>query len=172
MDRTEKEALVRRLRADLESANVIVITRQSGMTVAECEELRSRIRAVGGMWRVVKNRLARLALSEGGRKGLISLLSGPTAIAYSQDPVAVARVCAAFAKTNEKLQIVGGASGDVLLDESGVQSLALIPSLQELRGSLAGLLQAPAVRLAGTLLASARGLLGVLHAHATEHTTK
>ena len=113
------------------------------MTVAEVTDLRRQIRAAGASFKVTKNRLARLALKGTRFEGLGGLFTGPTAIAYSEDPVAAAKVVSDFANSNNKLVIVGGGIGENLLDEAGVKALARLPSLTELRGRIAGLLQAP-----------------------------
>jgi large subunit ribosomal protein L10 len=168
VDRSEKEKLVAELRQGLSTMNLIVITRQSGLTVAEVTELRRRIRAAGASYKVAKNRLARLALEGTRFQSLQPLLTGPTAIAASVDPVAAAKVCVEFAKGNEKLIIVGGALGEQALDLEGVTALAKLPSLDELRAKLIGVLQAPATKLAVVTQAPAAQLARVLSAYASK----
>ena len=166
LDRTQKQELVETLHRSLSGATAVVVTRQSGMTVAEVTELRRQMRAAGASFKVTKNRLARLALKGTRFEGLDGLLTGPTAIAYSGDPVAAAKVASDFANSNNKLVIVGGGIGEQVLDAAGVQALAKLPSLTELRGTIAGLLQAPAAKLAGVLQAPGGQVARVLAAYA------
>lgn len=166
MQRTEKEKLVASLNRAFQEAVAVVITRQSGLTVAEISDLRRKVRAAGGRFKVTKNRLARRALSGTRYEGLAQLLTGPTAIAFSSDPVSVAKVAADFAKANEKLVITGGALGSHVLDPQGIKALASLPSLDELRGKIVGVLQAPASKVAGVLQAPASQLARVLQAYA------
>ena len=166
MDRTQKEKLVASLNQALSATAAVVVTRQSGLTVAEATRLRRRMREAGASFKVTKNRLARLALKGTPFEGLAPMFTGPTAIAWSQDPVAAAKAAVEFAKTNEKLVIVGGALGAKALDVAGVQALATMPSLDELRAKLLALLQTPATRIAGVLQAPAGQLARVLKARA------
>ena len=147
---------------------MLVVTHQSGMTVAEVTDLRRQMRAAGASFKVTKNRLARLALKGTRFEGLASLFTGPTAIAYSTDPVVAAKVAVEFANSNEKLVIVGGGLGERVLDQSGIKALAKLPSLTELRGRIAGLLQAPAAKLAGVLQAPAGQLARVFQAYGSK----
>jgi len=166
VDRTQKEKLVASLNQALSSTVAVVVTRQSGLTVAEATRLRRRMREAGASFKVTKNRLARLALKGTPFEGLAPMFTGPTAIAWSKDPVAAAKAAVEFAKTNEKLVIVGGALGAKALDVAGVQALATMPSLDELRAKLLALLQTPATRIAGVLQAPAGQLARVLKARA------
>jgi large subunit ribosomal protein L10 len=166
VDRTEKEKLVASLNHVLSDAVSVVITRQSGLTVAESTGLRRRMREAGAGFKVTKNRLARLALKGTPFEALSPMFTGPTAIAYSRDPVAAAKVAVEFANANEKLVIVGGALGTKALDPEGVKALATMPSLDELRGRMIGLLQAPATKIARVLQAPAGQIARVLKAHA------
>jgi large subunit ribosomal protein L10 len=166
VDRTQKEKLVASLNQALSSTVAVVVTRQSGLTVAEATRLRRRMREAGASFKVTKNRLARLALKGTPFEELAPMFTGPTAIAWSQDPVAAAKAAVEFAKTNEKLVIVGGALGAKALDVAGVQALATMPSLDELRARLLALLQTPATRIAGVLQAPAGQLARVLKARA------
>ena len=150
----------------------MVVTRQSGMTVAEVTDLRRQMRAAGASFKVTKNRLARLALKGTRFEGLGGLFIGPTAIAYSDDPVAAAKVVSDFANSNNKLVIVGGSIGENVLDEAGVQALAKLPSLTELRGKIAGLLQAPAAKLVGVMQAPGGQVARVLGAYARKGGTE
>ena len=166
MDRSQKAKLIGTLQSALADTVCLVITHQSGLTVAEVTGLRRRMRDAGASFKVTKNRLARLALAGTKFERLSDLFTGPTAIAYSRDPVAAAKVAVEFANSNDKLTIVGGALGDKQLDVEGVKALATMPSLDELRGKLLGMLQTPATRIAGVLQAPGGQLARVLAAHA------
>jgi large subunit ribosomal protein L10 len=166
LDRTQKQELVETLHRSLSGAAAVVVTRQSGMTVAEVTDLRRQMRAAGASFKVTKNRLARLALKGTRFEGLGGLFTGPTAIAYSEDPVAAAKVVSDYANSNNKLVIVGGGIGENLLDEAGIKALAKLPSLTELRGKIAGLLQAPAAKLVGVMQAPGGQVARVLAAYA------
>jgi len=166
VDRSEKQELVAVLHRTFQAAGLVVVTRQSGLTVREVTDLRRRMRDAGAGFRVTKNRLARLALVGTAFAPLDGLFKGPTAIAYSQDPVAAARIAVAFAKSNDKLKIIGGALQGQVFDQAGVQALAALPSLEELRGRLVGVLQAPAAKIAAILQAPGTQLARVLQAYA------
>ena len=166
MDRSQKSSLVSSLHERLSGATLVVITRQSGLTVAESSDLRRKMLKAGAGYKVTKNRLARLALEGTKFAELASMFTGPTAIALSDDPVAAAKVAVEFAKTNEKLEIVGGALNAKVLDAAGVKALATLPSLNELRAKFLGMLQTPATRIAGVLQAPAGQLARVLRAKA------
>ena len=167
MDRAQKEALVAEVNRQLGEMNLLVITQQNGLTVSEVTALRQQIREAGASYKVCKNRLVRLALEGTKFEALAPLFVGPTAIASSVDPVAAAKVCVDFAKKNEKLTIVGGALGEKALDKADVESLAKLPSLDELRGQLVGLLQAPASKLASVTQAPAAQLARVFSAYSS-----
>ena len=168
MDRAQKEAAVAGLNQTLGGVNLVVVTHQTGLTVYESMILRRKVREAGAGFKVTKNRLTRLALEGTKFQALQSLMTGPTALAFSEDPVAAAKVCVEFAKQNEKLTIIGGALGEQLLDVNGVQALAKLPSLDELRGTLIGLLQAPATKVAGVLQAPAGQLARVISAYGSQ----
>ena len=168
MDRSQKEELVASLHQTFAETNLVIVTQQSGMTVAEVSDLRRKMRDAGASYKVTKNRLTRLALEGTRYEALKELFTGPTAIAVSADPVAAAKVCVSFAKANEKLIIVGGAMGETRLDAQAIQALATLPSLDELRGKLIGLLQAPATKVAGVVQAPAAQLARVLNAYASK----
>jgi large subunit ribosomal protein L10 len=172
VQRTEKEKLVGSLNRAFQEAEVVVVTRQNGLTVAEISDLRRKVRHVGGSFRVTKNRLARRALPGTKYEALKDLLTGPTAIAFSRDPVSVAKVATDYAKANEKLVIAGGALGTQVLDSAGIKALASLPSLDALRGKIVGLLNAPATKIAGLLQAPASQLARVLQAYARSGETK
>ena len=166
LDRTEKHAFVASLAAVFADTSMVVVTRNDGMTVAQVTGLRSRMRAAGATFKVAKNRLATLALDGTRFDGIVPLLKGPTALAWAHDPVAVAKVAVEFAKTNDKLVILGGALGTQTLNADGVRALAELPSLDVLRAQLVGLIATPATRIAGVLQAPAGQLARVFGAYA------
>ena len=165
MDRARKAELVAELQETFEANNLVVITQQSGLTVEEVSELRKRMRESGAVFKVTKNRLAKIALKGTKFEWLADRFTGPTAVAVSQDPVAAAKVAVEFANKNEKLQIVCGALDEEALDADAVKALAKLPSLDELRGMLIGLIQAPATKVAGVLQAPAGQLARVFSAY-------
>ncbi len=166
MDRTEKHEFVSMLAAIFAETSMVVVTRNDGLTVAQVTDLRRRMRAAGANYKVAKNRLANLALDGTRFDGIMPLLKGPTALAWSHDPVAVAKTAIEFAKTNEKLVILGGALGPQTLNADGIKALADLPSLDTLRAQLVGLLATPATRIACVLQAPAAGLARVFGAYA------
>ena len=168
MDRTEKHAFVASLAAVFAETSMVVVTQNNGLTVAEVTNLRRRMRDAGATFKVAKNRLALLALDGTRFEGIAPMLKGPTALAWSRDPVAVAKVAVEFAKTNEKFVVLGGALGNQMLDVSGVKALSELPSLDQLRAKLLGLIAAPATRIAGILQAPGGQIARVLAAYATK----
>jgi large subunit ribosomal protein L10 len=168
MDRSQKAESVASLNAVFNEAGVVVITRNLGLSVAQSTDLRGKMRAAGASYKVAKNRLAKLALKETNYEGLEDFLTGPTALASSADPVAAAKAVVEFAKTNDKLEIVGGSMGGQLLDEAGVKALASMPSLDELRAKLIGLVNAPATKIAQVVNAPAAKLARVFGAYAAK----
>ena len=168
MDRSQKADLVAELKDVFTETSVVVVTRNLGLSVAQSTDLRLKMRDAGAQFKVAKNRLALIAL-EGTKYGPIGdMLTGPTALATSIDPVAAAKVAVEFAKTNDRLEIVGGAMGDTLLDVNGVKALASLPSLDELRGKLVGLIQAPASKIARTVSEPGAQLARVFGAYAAK----
>jgi large subunit ribosomal protein L10 len=168
VDRSQKQKLVTSLQQSLTGVACVVVTHQAGMSVAEVTDLRRQMRAAGASFKVTKNRLARRALAGTRFERLSPLFTGPTAIAFSRDPVAAAKVAVEFANRNEKLRIVGGGLNDQQLDVQGVKSLATLPSLDQLRAKLLGLLQTPAARIAAVLQAPGGQIARVLSAHAKQ----
>jgi len=168
VDRTEKREFVAGLNSALVDTSMIVVTRNAGLTVAEATDLRRKMRAAGANYKVAKNRLATLALDGTRFEGIKPMLIGPTALAWSIDPVAVAKTAVDFAKTNEKLVLIGGALGTQTLDADGVRALAELPSLDVLRARLVGMISTPATRIAGILQAPGAQLARVLAAYATK----
>jgi len=151
MDRSQKADLVDQLKQIFTETSVVVVTRNLGLTVAQSTDLRLKMRDAGAQFKVAKNRLALIALEGSRYQPIGELLKGPTALATSTDPVAAAKIAVDFAKTNDKLEIVGGAMGDIMLDAAGIKALAALPSLDELRGTIIGLIQAPATKIARTI---------------------
>ena len=172
MNRSEKAEAIAVLNQTFKDANLVVVTRQSGLSVQEVTDLRRKVRAAGASYKVTKNRLTLRALEGTAFKALGPMFTGPTAIAYSKDPVAAAKVIAAFAKDNEKLSIVGGALGGETLDVAGVQALAMLPSLDALRGKIIGLLQAPAAKIAAVLQAPGGQVARVIGAYGAKDGAK
>lgn len=166
MERAQKQKVVEGLREALGDTACVVVTRQSGLTVAEVTQLRRQMRGAGASFRVTKNRLARRALTDTQFAPLAPLFTGPTAIAFSRDPVAAARIAVEFANRNDKLTIIGGGLSGRQIDAAEVKELASLPSLDELRGRLIGLLSTPASRVAAVLQAPAGQLARLLTAHA------
>lgn len=166
MDRTQKEATIADLHSKLQDTGLVVVTKHKGLTVAEVTDLRVKMRAAGAGFKVTKNRLARRALMGTQFEGIDGLFKGPTAIAYSKDPVAAAKVVVAYAKANEKLEIVGASLGKQTLNADGVKALATLPSIDELRARLVGMIQTPATRIAGVLQAPGGQVARVLAAYA------
>ena len=165
MDRAQKQQLTATLHRDLSDTVCVVITHQTGLSVAEVTQLRRQMRSAGASYRVTKNRLVRRALEGTPFAGLAPLFTGPTAIAFSQDPVAAAKAAVEYANRNTKLTIVGGGLSGQTLDVAGVRALATLPSLDELRGRIIGLLNAPATKLAVLLQTPGSQLARVLAAH-------
>jgi large subunit ribosomal protein L10 len=168
MDRAQKSETVATLKKTFNETNVVVVTRNLGLTVAQSTDLRNRMRNAGAAYRVTKNTLTLIAL-EGTRYAPLSdLLTGPTALATSADPVSAAKAAVDFAKTNDRLEIVGGAMGETVLDAKGVKALAALPSLDELRATIVGLIQAPASKIARTVNEPAAQLARVIGAYAAK----
>lgn len=166
MDRAQKQNVVETLREALADIVCVVVTHQTGLTVAEATALRRQMRGAGANYRVTKNRLVKRALADTPLAELSALFTGPTAIAYSRDPVAAAKVAVEFANRNDKLTIIGGSLAGQPMDAAAVRELASLPSLDALRGKLIGLVQAPATRLAVVLQAPAGQVARVFAAHA------
>jgi large subunit ribosomal protein L10 len=166
VDRSQKEKLIASLNKTFQGANLVIVTKQAGLTVAEITDLRRQMRAAGAGFKVAKNRLTRRALDGTKYQPLADLFKGPTAIAFSQDPVAAAKVSVEYANKNEKLSIVGGSLGERKLDIKAIKALAALPSLKEVRAQLAGLINTPATRLATVVRAPAGALARVINAHA------
>lgn len=148
MNREEKADLLNELNALFSDAEIVVVSHYKGLTVKEVSDLRDNIRKVGAGFRVTKNRITRLALKGTKFEGIMDLFKGPTAIAFANDPISACKACVEFAKTNEKLIVVGGAMGTGVLSVDEIKRLATIPSMDELRAKIIGLLQAPAAQLA------------------------
>lgn len=164
MDRSQKEQVVEQVRASLQASELVVITRQVGLTVAEVTELRRRMREAGAEYRVMKNTLARIAVKGTPMEGMVSMFSGPMAIAYSKDPIAAAKVTAKFSNSNDKIKILGGFMSGETVNEAAIQALATLPSMDELRAKLIGVISAPATKLATLLQEPAARVARVISA--------
>ena len=162
MDRAQKEKLVEELGHIFESSGVVVVAHYEGMTVAEMQDLRASMREAGGSVRVAKNKLAKIALEGKPSASIAEYLTGMTVLAYSEDPVAAAKVVDAYAKKNEKLVILGGAMGDIDLDPAGVKAVSELPSREELIASIVGCIAAPASNMSGGIGATASNIASIL----------
>ena len=168
MDRAEKKELVGALNEVFKATNVVVVAHYSGLTVAQMQKLRQQMKQAGASVKVTKNRLARIALEGTDVAAIAPLLKGPTVLAYSGDPVAAPKVAVDFAKGNEKFVILGGSMGKTSLNPDGVKALASLPSLDELRAKLIGLIQAPATKIAQLANAPAAKVARVIQAYASK----
>ena len=168
MDRAQKAESIEVLKGVFASSGAVVVTHYLGLTVAEMTDLRGRLRKEGAQIKVVKNRLAQKALNGSAGDAGQDLFKGPVAIAYGVDPVSAAKVVTQYAKDNEKFSVVGGLLGDQVLSQDAIKSLASLPSLDQIRAQLIGLIQAPATKVAGVLQAPAAQLARVFNAYATK----
>src|ERR1700754_2914765 len=166
VERAEKREVVAALQASLADAGSIVVARNAGLTVADLETLRVQMKQAGGQVKVAKNRLAKLALKETDNADMSALFTGPTVIAFANDPMTAPKVAAAFADKNPKFVVLGGAMGKVGLDAANVTALATMPSLNHLRATLAGMLKQPATRIASVVQAPGGQIARVLAAYA------
>lgn len=169
MDRAAKAELVTTLNGVFRAANVVVVAHYSGLTVAQMQTLRKQMKQAGGTVKVAKNRLAKIALEGTDVASIGALMKGPTLIAYSDDPVAAPKVAVDFAKANDKLVILGGAMGKTTLNPDSVKALAALPSLDELRAKIVGLVQAPATKIAQLVNAPAAKVARVVQAYASKN---
>ena len=168
MERAEKRDVVTALHDVFAKTGVVVVAHYAGLTVADMTKLRSEMRSAGGQVKVAKNRLVKLALEGTDAKGIADLLKGPTCLAYSAVPVAAPKVAVKFAKANEKFVILGGVMGKTSLDPNGVKALASLPSLDELRAKIIGLIQGPATKIAKVVQAPAAKMARVVQAYANK----
>lgn len=166
MDRAEKREFVSQLNAVFSNTGSVVVAHYAGLSVAQMNDLRSKMRAAGGTVKVAKNRLAKIALQGTESEGMTALFQGQTLIAYSDDPVTAPKVAADFAKTNDNLVILGGTMGPTTLDADGVKALATMPSIDELRAKIVGMISTPATRIAQVVNAPAGQLARVFDAYA------
>ncbi|AWD22458.1 50S ribosomal protein L10 [Pseudogemmobacter blasticus] len=162
MDRAQKEKVVEELGQIFESSGVVVVAHYEGMTVAQMQDLRAKMRDVNGSVRVAKNKLAKIALEGKPAAKMGDLLTGMTVFAYSEDPVAAAKVCEAYAKSNDKFVLLGGAMGNTILDQAGVKAVASMPSREELIAQIVSCIGAPASNIAGAIGAPAANIAGIL----------
>ena len=168
MNRTEKEQLVSELNETFNEAGVLVVAHYKGLTVEEISALRDRVRENGASFRVTKNRLTRLALAGTKFENCAELFTGPTAIAYGEDPVGATKACVQFSKDNDKFSVIGGSIGGDILDNNSLKTLASLPSLDELRAKIISIIQTPATKIAGVVQAPAGQLARVFNAYATK----
>jgi large subunit ribosomal protein L10 len=168
VDRSQKRQITAALHEDLAATVCVVVTHQTGLSVAEVTQLRRQMRSAGARYRVTKNRLARRAIEGTPFAALAPLFTGPTAIAFSRDPVAAAKAAVEYANRNSKLTVIGGGLSGQPLDAAGIRALATLPSLDELRSKIIGLLNAPATKLAMLLQTPAGQLARVVAAHAEQ----
>jgi len=162
VDRAQKEKVVEELGQIFESSGVVVVAHYAGLTVAEMQDLRARMREAGGSVRVAKNRLAKIALEGKPGAAMADLLTGMTVLAFSEDPVAAAKVMEGYAKDNQKLEILGGAMGETALDRAGVKAVSELPSREELIASVVACIGAPAANIAGAIGAPASNIASIL----------
>ena len=165
MDRIQKQEMVAELKEAFEASEIVIVSKQSGLSVVEAQDLRRKMRAEGATLKVAKNRLVKIAVADTEKEGLSDFMSGATAISYSTDPVAPAKVLSDFAKSNDKIEILGGVMGSKILSAAEVDALAKLPSLDQLRGKIIGVIQAPATKVAGVVQAPAGQLARVFAAY-------
>ncbi len=168
MDRAAKQALVNSLHDVFKNTGVLVVAHNTGMVAAQSADFRRKVKEAGGSVKVAKNKLAQLALKDTDSEQLSNLMKGPVILAYSKDPIAAAKAAVTYAKGNDKLVILGGAMGKTILDAKGVKALAELPSLDELRAKLIGLLNAPATKIARTVKEPGAKLARVIQAKASK----
>ena len=168
MTRAQKKTAIEKTNAKLAKANIALVVHNNGLTVAQMNELRAKIREAGAEFNISKNRLTKIAAKGTPLESITDLLTGPAGIATSADPVGVSKVVADFAKANERFVIVGGAYGDQKLDAKAVEALAKLPSLNELRAKIVGILQTPASRIVGVLQAPGGQVARVISAHSKQ----
>ena len=168
MDRAAKRELIDKLHGVLKSTGLVVVAHNTGMVAAQSADFRRKVKEAGGTVKVAKNKLAQLALKDTDAEQLSGLMKGPIILAFSKDPIAAAKAAVTYAKGNEKLVILGGAMGKIILDAKGVKALAELPSLDELRAKLIGLLNAPATKIARTVKEPGAKLARVIQAKAAK----
>ena len=168
MDRAAKSELISALGRVFKATKVVVVAHYSGLTVAQMQTLRRQMKQAGASVKVAKNRLAKIALEGSDVASIAALLKGPALIAYSGDPIAAPKAAVEFAKTHEQFVILGGAMGTTSLDPNGIKALAALPSLDELRGKIVGLIVAPATKIAQVVNAPAAKLARVVHAYSAK----
>jgi large subunit ribosomal protein L10 len=165
MNRAEKQAWIEATNEQVKSAEIVILAHYKGLNVTEMNELRGKVRAAGAGFKVTKNRLATRAIQGTAYEKLADMFTGPTAIAFSNDPASAAKAMSEFAKKKDKLVLLGGAFGETTLDEAGIKQLASLPSLDELRATIIALLQTPATKVAGVLQAPAGQVARVIGAY-------
>lgn len=168
MEKKRKEQVVEQLKQIFNSTSIVIVSQNKGLTVSHSRELRKQVKASGSEYKVTKNSLTKIAARNTRFEALSGILSGPTSIAYSDDPVAITKILVGFAKENEKIELLGGVMNDSYLDATALKQLATLPSLNELRAKIVGLLQAPATKIAAVLQAPALQLVRVTAAYANK----
>lgn len=168
MNRDEKKAQIEFLKDTFGNSAIVLVAHNTGLTVAQMTDLRNKVRASGAGFKVAKNRLAKIAVKGTAYESIIDRFKGPTTITYASDPVSAAKALAEFAKVNEKFVLLGGAFGATVLDQKGIEALSKLPSLDELRAKIIGLINAPATKVAGVLQAPAGQLARVFGAYSTK----
>ncbi|MBY0355476.1 MAG: 50S ribosomal protein L10 [Rickettsiales bacterium] len=168
MNRDQKQAQVQFLKETFANHGIVLVAHNTGLNVAQMSDLRGRVRAAGAGFKVAKNRLAKIALKDTAYESLTDKFIGPTTITYANDPVSAAKALAEFAKLNDKFVLLGGAFGTTMLDQKGIEALSKLPSLDELRAKIIGLLNAPATKVAGVLQAPAGQLARVFGAYSSK----
>jgi large subunit ribosomal protein L10 len=168
MDRSQKEALVKQMRKELSAATTVIVVQQNGLTVEEVSNLRRQIRENGSTYRVLKNTIARLAVRDTCIASIEPFFEGPTAVAYANDPVSAAKVIAKFSKTNPKISVLGGILEGKILNKTQIQFLADLPSVDELRARIVGLITAPATKIARVIQEPVGQLARLMNAYATK----
>ena len=151
MKRSEKKEFVQKLKDEIDTSSSVIVAHYSGLTVEESDQLRSEMRSNGAKFKVTKNRLTKLALQQTQFKDIADLFNGPTAIAYSDNPVAPAKVAVSFEKKLEKFKIIGGGYDGEKINLDKINFLATLPSIDELRGKIVGLISAPAQKIASIM---------------------
>lgn len=172
MNRSQKEEWVQDLKSSIQEASLVVVTKQDGINVSEITDLRFQMKENNANFKVVKNTLAKLALKDGNISKLVDFFTGPCGIAYSKDPIAAAKVVVKFSESNNKMQVLAGVMNGIFMNASQIKALAKLPSLNELRGTLVGLISAPATKMVRIFSEPAAKLSRVIFAHSSNKESK
>ena len=155
MNREQKQNYIKEMTAQFENSEAVLVTHYQGLSVKQLDDLRKKMREHGIKFQITKNRITKLALKNSKCKNLTNLFTGPTAVALSKDAITSAKILTKFSKENEKLKILGGIMGEEILDVAGVANVATLPTLDEARAKIVGILRSPAQKIARILLAPA-----------------